>query len=152
MISRSRVLIVLATTAVALLALAATAGTSLGGGLGPFKAHLVGANEVPGPGDPDGSGTFAMKIKVDGREICYSLHVFDIAPATAAHIHAGHAGVAGGVVVTLGTPTGGSSSGCIGGLGKDLLKDIQKNPGRYYVNVHNAAYPSGAIRGQIVKT
>jgi hypothetical protein len=29
--------------------------------------------------------------------------------------------------------------------------DIIKNPGNYYVNVHNAEFPKGAIRGQLVK-
>ena len=64
----------------------------------------------------------------------------------AAHIHIGAAGVAGGVAVPL-SPT----SGCVDGVDKDLIKDIRQNPGNYYVNVHNADFPPGAVRGQLSK-
>ena len=30
------------------------------------------------------------------------------------------------------------------------IEAIETNPNRYYVNVHNAKYPGGAIRGQLV--
>ncbi len=30
-----------------------------------------------------------------------------------------------------------------------LVQQILAHPGRYYVNVHNAAYPGGAARGQL---
>jgi hypothetical protein len=38
---------------------------------------------------------------------------------------------------------------CLTGLDKNLLKDILRNPLNYYVNVHNAPFPSGAVRGQL---
>ena len=109
---------------------------------------LIGAEEVPGPGDPDGSGFAVITLNSGQGEVCWELTASDIAPATAAHIHVGEAGVAGPVVVTLSPPTDGSSDGCVA-TDPALIKDIRKNPTNYYVNVHNAEYPAGALRGQL---
>jgi len=54
----------------------------------------------------------------------------------------------GPVVVPLDAPTDGSSSGCAT-VDRALAKDIRQNPEDYYVNVHNAEFPAGAIRGQL---
>jgi hypothetical protein len=116
----------------------------------PFTSALTGAEEVPGPGDPDGSGEVVLTLNQGLGEVCFQLTVSDIAPATAAHIHVGPLGVAGPVVVGLTPPTGGSSSGCVS-ADRDLIKDIIKNPDAYYVNVHNADFPAGAVRGQLSK-
>jgi hypothetical protein len=113
-------------------------------------AQLSGAAEVPGPGDPDGSGTATIRLQLERGEVCFDLTVSNIGPATAAHIHEGADGVAGPVVVPLDpAPTGGSSSGCISDVDAALLENIAKNPGQYYVNVHNEEFPDGAIRGQL---
>ena len=113
-------------------------------------AQLSGAAEVPGPGDPDGSGTATIRLRPEQREVCFDLTVSNIGPATAAHIHEGAEGVAGPVVVPLDpAPTGGSSSGCISDVDTALIQNIVQNPGQYYVNVHNEEFPDGAIRGQL---
>ena len=114
----------------------------------PQSATLSGAAEVPGPGDADGSGSASLRLNPGQGEICYELAVANIAPATAAHIHVGDAGVAGPVVVPLAPPTGGSSSACAA-VDRDLVLAILKNPAGYYVNVHNAEFPAGAVRGQL---
>lgn len=116
----------------------------------PLSADLTGAAEVPGPGDPDGSGSVTLWLNQGQERICYNLTVSGIDPATAAHIHEGPVGVAGPVVVPLNAPTSGSSSGCLT-VDADEVKEIRNDPGNYYVNVHNAAFPAGAIRGQLVK-
>ena len=109
---------------------------------------LTGAAEVPGPGDPDGTGTATVTVNVSKKEVCYQLQVSGIATPTAAHIHAGAAGVAGPVVVGLATPTTGSSQGCAT-VSARLAAQLLARPQRYYVNVHNAEYPAGAVRGQL---
>ena len=48
---------------------------------------------------------------------------------------------------TLGAPADGNSADCRS-LGQ-LAQEILENPEEYYVNVHNADYPGGALRGQL---
>jgi hypothetical protein len=135
---------------VTLLALLVLVGTVAANGGRPFETTLTGAAEVPGPGDPDGSGSAHLRLNQGQGEICFELSVSGIAPATAAHIHVAPAGVAGPVVVPLTPPTSGSSSGCAS-VDPELIKAIRQNPENYYVNVHNADFPAGALRGQLSK-
>jgi hypothetical protein len=115
-----------------------------------FTTTLTGAAEVPGPGDPDGSGTATITIHRATGEICWSITVMGITlPASAAHIHEAPAGVAGPVDVTLSPPDAtGTASGCTT-VSREHAKEIAKDPAEYYVNVHNADFPAGALRGQL---
>jgi CHRD domain-containing protein len=99
-------------------------------------------------GDPDGSGLARITLNAGQATVCWELTARDIAPATASHIHKAPAGVPGPIVVPLSPPTSGSSSGCTT-ASPTLIADIIENPEEYYVNVHNAEYPAGAIRGQL---
>ena len=122
-----------------------TVGDVVGTGL---NAELGGTSEVPGPGDPDGRGTAEVSIVGRFDRLCYELTVHNIDPATAAHIHRGAAGVAGPPVVVLDAPSDGESTGCMR-LESGLASEIERNPAGFYVNVHTAAFPAGAIRGQL---
>ncbi len=133
---------------IGLLAAFAWIGSLSAQGGRPLSANLLGVNEVPLPGDPDGSGTAVITVNPGQGEICYELTVEGIAPAGAAHIHEAPAGVAGPVKVTLMAPTSGASSGCTQ-VDRELALDILQNPDQYYVNVHNAEFPGGALRGQL---
>ena len=112
-----------------------------------LQTDLSGAEEVP-PGDPDGSGS-ATIIVIPPDRVCYVLTAENIEPATAAHIHVGEPGEPGPIVVPLeNEPTFGASGGCTQ-ADPEVVSGIQENPDDYYVNVHNAEYPAGAIRGQL---
>ena len=115
-----------------------------------LTAQLTGAAEAPGPGDADGYGSFQATLTPNAGQLCYELDVTGVEMPTAAHIHTGAAGVAGGVAVALETPADGDSDGCVT-MDASLANAINANPGGYYVNVHNAAYPNGAIRGQLTR-
>jgi hypothetical protein len=125
-----------------------------------LAARLNGANEVPGPGDPDGRGLALVRT---GRErVCFALAWTRIAPPIFAHIHVGPAGVAGPVVVPFfdvpelaGAPTAalpstiGAAAGCVGDQDPALLRDIRRHPAAYYANIHTLEFVPGAIRGQL---
>jgi hypothetical protein len=111
-----------------------------------LKSTLRGGGSV----DPDGSGTFSATVDRAKGQLCYKLKVKNIDVAQAAHIHKGAAGASGPPVVPLGAPVKGSSKGCAS-VAADALSAIVAHPADYYVNVHNAAFPGGAIRGQLTK-
>jgi hypothetical protein len=115
----------------------------------PLVATLIGAAERPEPGDEDGVGSAAILVDPGQGAVCYALHAANIEPAIAAHIHQGGTDTAGPIVVHLSPPAGGNASGCTEGLDPDLLTRIMQDPRAFYVNVHNAAFPDGAVRGQL---
>lgn len=109
-----------------------------------------GATEVPNPGDPDGSGTASVTLDPATGEACWNLTAQGIGPATQSHIHVGAAGVSGGVEVPLDVDGfDGTSEGCVSGQAAAKLQAIIDNPAGYYVNLHTADYPAGAVRGQL---
>jgi hypothetical protein len=139
--------------ALALTVLAAPAATATTASSTVLEARLTGEAEVPGPGDPNGVGS--ARIRLGERRVCFTLRWRRIAPPTAAHIHVGPAGVAGPVVVPLFAAPGGlppelsGVSGCVTGVDPALIRAIRQHPRQYYVNIHNAPFPDGAIRGQL---
>ncbi|WP_295525508.1 CHRD domain-containing protein [Novosphingobium sp. Chol11] len=113
-----------------------------------LTATLGGGNETGG-GSAEGSGTF--KVEADGEtgDFCYTLTAAKIGTASAAHLHSGAAGSDGDVVVPLAV-TGAGSDECVA-MEPAKLKPILADPASYYINVHTAEFPKGAIRGQLTK-
>jgi len=114
-----------------------------------LTADLAGAEEVPGPGASDGTGTARLVLTADGRA-CAELATAGTDAATAAHVHTGARGVAGPVVITLPTPTDGRASGCVT-ADPAVVAAVVADPASAYVNVHTAAQAAGAVRGQLAK-
>lgn len=118
--------------------------------------ELNGQNEVP-VADPDGKAV--MAYVAFGSHFCYAWAARNIDPPLAAHIHAGAAGVNGGIVVGLKVPDPAAHE-CITAVSDDTpnttmvltqseLDAIIDNPAGFYANVHTAPFPGGAIRGQL---
>lgn len=116
-----------------------------------FEVLLSGPQEVPGPGDDDGEGRAWVSVDADTNTVCWSMQVSGIElPAAAAHIHVGAEGESGGVVVPLSAPSlEGVAAGCTEAEA-EVVQAILDNPSGYYVNIHTASFPAGAIRGQLL--
>ena len=112
------------------------------------QANMIGSEEVPGPGDPDGKGVAKITLDDVANTVCWNFSYTLIDKPTAAHIHTGARGVAGPPTVTLDIVKG--NTGCVG-VDPTIVKQIRDNPAGYYVNIHTANYPKGAIRGQLAK-
>ena len=110
------------------------------------------ATLTPEKPNTSGKGTAQVQLDSQKQEVCYTIHVSGIElPATATHIHQGAAGVNGPVVVPFTPPNAqGVSTGCVK-ASPNLITTITQHPADYYVNVHNAPYPDGALRGQLAK-
>jgi CHRD domain-containing protein len=116
-----------------------------------FTVALTGDVETPA-GDPVGTGTATVHLRAGQGQICYQIAAKNLPAAVAAHIHKGDSGVAGPVVIPLKTPDAdGNSSGCAAAA-RPLVRAILGDAGSYYVNVHTAEFPAGAIRGQLAGT
>ena len=52
-----------------------------------YTTTLKGANEVPGPGDPDGKGKAWIRLDSKRDRICFKVSAKGVKPLTAGHIH-----------------------------------------------------------------
>jgi hypothetical protein len=157
MTPKSQLLISLAAAA-ALIGAAVAAPVPQGGR--KFTTTLSGQNEVNaahptgGAGDPDGTGTAAITINVGQRRVCWDITVNNIAAPMRGHIHNAPVLVNGPIVVGFFEPATVALKGCTPTtqpVDRALLTDIIQHPQNYYVNVHTADFPAGAIRGQLSK-
>lgn len=141
------------TAALVAVALLGAIATSAIAGKNPNKlrAGLNGLKEIP-DGDPNGSGTARVTLKGAVNRVCFSIAYEKIGKPLASHIHRGGKRSNGPIVVPLfeGARPGGSPiTGCAKDVARPTINQIRNNPGGFYVNLHNNAYPAGAIRGQL---
>jgi CHRD domain len=139
---------------VAVVALAVAAVASAGNGGRPLSTTLTGAEEAPGPGDPDATGEADLRLNQGQERVCFDISWADIdGEVFAGHIHVAPAGEAGDIVVPLfeGSFAGTDAvSDCVQDVDRALVKDIRKDPSAYYVNVHSdPGFLAGAVRGQL---
>ena len=134
----------------------ATAGVLLvspasAGDNGPLRlgAHMTGAREVPGPGDPDGRGRAQMKVNVAEELFCYQLDLIGLSEVVGGHIHIGQVEESGPIVIDLQLPENGLD-GCVH-AGRATLVNIARNPQGFYINIHTTEFPNGAIRDQLTQ-
>jgi hypothetical protein len=114
-------------------------------------AAEVNASGVPNQGDPDGSGVARVTLNQGQGQVCVDITVANIEQPTLVHIHAAPAGRNGPVVVDFTALISGFTvNGCVS-ADPALIKQIRQHPELYYVNVHNASFQAGAVRGQLAK-
>ncbi|HKP29045.1 MAG TPA: CHRD domain-containing protein [Gemmatimonadales bacterium] len=102
-------------------------------------------------GDPDGTGTALITINLGQGELCWDVTVSGIGPlpASASHIHKQVVDWQGPIYIGLPVPdASGKVSGCMS-EDRAKLKRIVQFPDSFYVNVHTAEFPTGAVRGQL---
>ncbi|MEM6782512.1 MAG: CHRD domain-containing protein, partial [Bacteroidota bacterium] len=117
-------------------------------------ADLTGEAEV-GEGDPDGSGTARVLFFPNRNLACFQLRLRNIEPPTRAHIHRGEAGVNGPIAISFfdtvvddPVPAPPNLIGCVTAE-RSVIAEILDDPAAFYVNIHTADFPPGAIRGQL---
>lgn len=109
-----------------------------------FVATLYGSNEVAG-GDPDGFGLATVVIDVPTNTVSWAILANNIAmPLTGAHIHSAPAGVNGSIIINF----NGQLTGTV--VDPDAASITPLNAADFYVNLHNADFTGGAIRGQLM--
>lgn len=116
-------------------------------------AYLNGANERPGPGDPDAFGRATITINDAANQLCLTLWWYRVdGTPSGLHIHLAPPTAPGPVVIPFAAPSGSSTYQCVSVENEALLDNIAANPGQYYINLHTTPlYPAGAIRGQLTR-
>jgi hypothetical protein len=124
--------------------LAASAATSVTGT--KFEVALKGPNESPAA-PASNTGKVELTLNAKSGRVCWEFKLTHIdGRPNQAHIHKGKRAVSGNVVVPLGGTY--ERQGCTT-ASKALVASILRTPAGFYVNVHNAKHPLGAMRGQL---
>jgi hypothetical protein len=111
-----------------------------------LQIALKGPNESPAA-PASNTGRVELTLNAKTGRVCWDFKLAHIdGKPTQAHIHKGRRGVSGNVIVPLGGTF--KREGCTTAA-KATVKSILRSPAGFYVNVHNAKHPLGAMRGQL---
>ena len=131
-------------------ALAASLGAGAGTNAGTTKlqATLRGGSERPAA-PASNRGRVELRLTPRTGKVCWEFRLAKVdGRPMQAHIHKGRRGVSGKVIVPLGGNY--KRQGCTTAP-KATVRAILRGPRAYYVNVHNAKQPAGAMRGQLAR-
>jgi hypothetical protein len=121
----------------------------------PFTltATMNGANERPGPGDPNATGSATLVFNTDpaDQKLDYTVTYANVdGTESGLHIHIAPPTSPGPIVIPFPTPTGSPAMGTVVIPNRALILNIWANPGQYYINLHSTpTYGAGAIRGTL---
>ena len=113
-----------------------------------FTALLNGPQGVP-PALNTAQGSAFLTFNKKSKELCFSISYVSLSgPELFSHVH-GPAIPTSTAPVVFTLPTANAKNGCVS-LDRDTEKNLKS--GRLYINVHTNMYPTGEIRGQIIRT
>jgi hypothetical protein len=123
------------------------AGAGIKGPVKIYRVKLSGAAETSG-GAPAGTGDAIIALH-GSSVVCWRFaHLHGFAGATSARVYAGSQGKDGKVVASLSTGPQLHHQGCRHAH-PAVLSAIERRAQDYYVNIHSAQYPHGAVRAQL---
>ena len=117
----------------------------------PLDANATGSQQVPAV-TTNARAVASFVATADLDSLWYDVVATDLSgPMTAAHLHMGPVGTAGGVVIDIaGNIMGNRIQGWV--TGSDLSDNLQEMlEGNLYLNIHTAANPNGEVRGQVYR-
>ena len=121
-----------------------------------FFVSMTGDQEVPGPGDPEGSASGTVTLNELTGMVSWDIvymnlqNVDSVEDIVGFHIHPGAFGESGGIHIGLGTTNMGL--GTLVGSTVAPLDDVAAvlaDPFGFYVNIHTNDFTPGAVRGQL---
>ncbi|MEV4894212.1 CHRD domain-containing protein [Nonomuraea sp. NPDC055795] len=132
----------------------ALSGALLVTSLSPVQSTAADVYLAAGLRGADADGRSTVVLKISGDRLSFAIRWNKVDAPTAAHIHLGAKGADGAVKVDFfKQPLPRTVLGVTGSATADagLLKQLAGNPGGFYANLHNGAFPKGAVRGQFHK-
>ena len=115
-----------------------------------LRVNMSGDQVMPGPGASNAFGTANLFVDLGNGVLCYRMGYDGISRPTGAHIHRGGPHQSGDHVIDL-HPEANGDEGCVG-ADPTALRNVRDHPEAFYLQLHTAEQPGGALRGQLFRT